>query len=114
MRLHLLMLILVSQVALVAGQIFLKHGMNKTNEVRKPRAAIAGNLAAGIVLLTVWFFLWLGLFQKLAISYVYPFEGLSPLLLVIGACLILKERLTVRAWMGVALIAAGTVVVGMS
>jgi uncharacterized membrane protein len=111
---RLLLLVLLAQVALVAGQIFLKHGMNFTERATTPADWVVGNLLAGIAMLTLWFFLWMGLLQRLDLSYVFPFEGISPVLLVLAACLILKETLGWRSWMGVGLIALGTVQVGMS
>jgi len=111
---RLLLLILLAQVALVAGQIFLKHGMNFTNRATTPIGWVAGNLLAGIAMLTLWFLLWMGLLQRLDLSYVYPFEGISPVLLVLAAFVILKETLGWRSWMGVGLIALGTVLVGVS
>ena len=110
----LLALLLFAQVALVAGHVFLKHGMNATNLPERPTRKIAVNLAAGIGMLTLWFFIWLGLLQKLDLSYVYPFEGISPVLLVIAAWAILKEKMSLRTWIGVLLIAAGTALVGLS
>jgi uncharacterized membrane protein len=53
----------------------------------------------------------MGLLQQLDLSHVYPFEGISP---VIAATVILGERQTWRSWVGVGLIALGTVLVGMS
>jgi len=100
--------LLCAQLALVAGQVFLKHGMSGLGRRR------GWNITAGIGALTVWFFLWLGLLQKLPLSFVYPFEGISPVLLVLAAWLILKEKLSWQMWVGVGLIAAGTMMVGMS
>jgi len=111
---HLLVLILLAQGALVAGQVFLKHGMNLTRSPVGGAARIVGILLAGIGLLTLWFLLWMGLLQKLDLSYVYPFEGLSPVLLVLAACAILKESLGWKSWTGVGLITLGTIVVGLS
>jgi uncharacterized membrane protein len=109
-----LLLIVFSQIALVGGQLFLKHGMNLTQLETKPKGRIACNITAGIVSLTLWFFLWMGLMQKLDLSHLYPFEGLSPALLVIASCIILKERLDIKSWGGVFLIAVGTLLVGFS
>jgi drug/metabolite transporter (DMT)-like permease len=111
---RLLLLVLLAQVALVAGQIFLKHGMNFTKGATAPARQIAGNVLAGVVMLTIWFLLWMGLLQRLDLSHVYPFEGISPVLLVLASCVILKETLDWRSWMGVSLIALGTFLVGVN
>jgi uncharacterized membrane protein len=111
---HLFLLVLLAQVALVAGQVCLKHGMSMTKEGATPVARVAGNILAGVAMLTLWFFVWMGLLQKLDLSYVYPFEGISPLLLVLAACVILKETLGWKSWVGVGLITLGTILVGLS
>ncbi len=113
MTLGLLALILLAQVALVAGQLFLKHGMTATASRGGGRRA-ARSIAAGLAMLTLWFLIWMGLLQKLDLSYVYPFEGLSPLLLVLAARVILNETLTWRAGLGLSLITLGTILVGLS
>ena len=109
-----LIMLLLTQVALVAGQIFLKHGMTQMNRVPRPTRGIAANLTAGIAMLTVWFLLWVGLLQKFDLSFVYPFEGISVVLLVLTACVTLRERLSLRSWIGVALITLGVALVGIS
>jgi uncharacterized membrane protein len=114
MTIRSLLLILLAQIALVAGQIFLKHGMNFTQREKRPFGKITWNISAGIAALTLWFFLWTGLMQKLDLSHLYPFEGLSPALLVIASCIILKEKLDLKSWAGVFLIALGTLIVGIS
>jgi uncharacterized membrane protein len=110
----LLFLIILAQIALVAGQIFLKHGMNFTKKEDLLYGRITLNILAGVAALTLWFLLWTGLMQKLDLSYLYPFEGISPVLLVVAACMILKERLDLKSWAGVCLIALGTLIVGIS
>ena len=52
--------------------------------------------------------------QKWDLSYIYPFEGISPMLLVLAAWIILKEQMTWRSWIGVGVISAGVALVGMS
>ena len=58
-------------------------------------------------MLNVWFFLWLGLLRNWDLSRVFPFEGLSPLLLMLGAWMFLGERVPPRAWLGIVLIGVG-------
>lgn len=109
-----LALILLAQFGLVAGQIFLKHGMNQTRRPQRRIRSIAWNIAAGIAMLTLWFLLWMGLLQKLDLSFIYPFEGISPVLLVLAAWMVLQEKLSLRTWLGVIIIAVGTALVGVS
>lgn len=107
-------LLLFSQVALVAGQVFLKKGMTALDQrPRRLRRVFAG-LGVGVALLTVWFFVWMGLLQKLDISYVFPFQGVGHLLLVFAAVIVLRERVDWQTWLGVILISCGTALVALS
>ena len=107
-------LVLLSQVAQVGGQVLLKHGMSQVDQTPRRRGPILWGLGGGIALLTAWFGLWMGLMQKLDLSQLYPFTGLSPVLMVLAAGLFLRERADWRTWLGVALITAGTVMVAFS
>jgi uncharacterized membrane protein len=105
-----IILCVIAQLFLVAGQLLFKHAMNDA----APRPAGAAKLkllSIGIGCQTVWFFLWLGLLQHWDLSRIFPFEGLNPLLLVLAAWLVLHERLTAASWVGVGLISAGLVLV---
>jgi drug/metabolite transporter (DMT)-like permease len=48
------------------------------------------------------------------LSKLMPMEGLSPLLIVVGAMVFLRERLDWRGWSGVALTCVGVVLVSAS
>lgn len=100
-------LVILAQMAQVAGQVLLKQGMTRT----KGRAS---RVAAGTAMLTFWFLAWLKLLQGLDISYLYPFEGLSLVLLVFASSVLLGERMRGSAWIGVALITAGMILVGLN
>jgi len=90
------------EIALVCGQLLLKRAMSSLS---KPL------LAAGIGCLTIWFFLWLALLAKWDLSRLFPFEGLNPALVVLGAAVFLKERVPPLTWIGIALISVGVAVV---
>ena len=106
-----LFLCLACQVLVVAGNLLLKHAMNGTNERQKSPVQIGLWLSAGIVLLGLWFFLWLGLLSKWELSRLYAFEGLAPVLVMLSAWLILREKVSLRGWIGVVLIGAGLTLV---
>lgn len=103
---------IVSQLFLVAGQVFLKHAMNPERGPFTARTAV--RLLPGIACLTVWFFLWLGLLQRWELSRLFPVEGLDPVLVVLAAWLVLHERVPPRAWGGIALISVGVYLVSSS
>jgi undecaprenyl phosphate-alpha-L-ara4N flippase subunit ArnE len=107
-------LLFVSQLALVAGQILLKHAMSLREKGAGKSAGWIGQLVLGIATMTIWFLLWLGVMHQVELSKLMPLEGLSPLLIVIGAMVFLRERLNWRGWAGVALTCAGVLLVSAS
>lgn len=107
-----IVLCVLCQLFLVAGQLFFKHAMSP--KLPQPRSATIRNIVLGIVLQSFWFFLWLGLLQHNDLSKIFPFEGLNPALLVLGAWVILKERLPVGAWIGLSVVCAGLAIVAGS
>jgi uncharacterized membrane protein len=100
-----IVLCIVCQLLIVAGQIMLKRGIS----TKKP-----GFFGLGIFALAIWFFLWLGLMGRWDLSKLYPFEGLNPAMMAIGAWLVLKEKLPVSAWLGLGLVSVGVAVVAGS
>ena len=109
-----LFLIVLSQFFLVGGQLLIKHAMNATHLTPKPWGRINGLFALGIGTMTVCFFMWLGFLQKLELSHVFPFEGLSPLILVFGASVFLREKINRQCWIGIVLISLGIALVSVS
>lgn len=105
-------LCLLCQLFLVVGQLFLKHGMSPKGP--QSRGGMARNVALGIALQACWFFVWLGLLQHNDLSKIFPFEGLNPALLVLGAALVLKERLPIGAWIGLGMMCVGLAIVAGS
>jgi uncharacterized membrane protein len=109
-----LALILLALVTFVAGQIFLKHAMESTTKAGFQKSSVAVQLGAGVLLMTISFFITLGLLQRFDLSYLYPFQGLSVVIISLIAALVLKEKLSWQLMMGVLLITAGVVLVAMS
>lgn len=108
-----LFLCIICQFFLVGGQLLLKKAMSPgARPFLKSRQTKL--FIGGIGCLTIWFFLWLGVLQQLDLSTAFPFEGINPALLAMGAWLILKERLTIVSWCGIALITVGIIVVSGS
>ena len=114
MTLFALVLILLALFTFVAGQIFLKHAMESTTQTGFQKSTIAIRLGAGILLMTISFFITLGLLQRFDLSYLYPFQGLSVVIITLIAALILKEKLSWQLMIGALLITAGVVLVSMS
>jgi undecaprenyl phosphate-alpha-L-ara4N flippase subunit ArnE len=64
--------------------------------------------------MSVNFFLTLGLLAHLDLSFVYPFQGLSVIIISLAAAIVLREKLNLRLTIGALLITAGIVLVSMS
>lgn len=107
-------MIVLSVASLVTGQIVLKHAMGMTHEKPIHWKRFLPKLSLGIAIMTLWFFLWLSLLQTLDLSFVFPFEGLSCVFLSLGAMIFLKEKLTLRLWIGMILIVIGVIFVSAS
>jgi uncharacterized membrane protein len=109
-----LVLILLALITFVGGQLILKRVMESTvvHGLRQPR--FISLLGCGIFLMTISFFLTLGLLQRFDLSYLYPFQGLSVIIINVMAAVMLKEKLTPQLIVGALLITAGIVLVSMS
>ncbi len=106
--------IVASLLSFVVAQLILKRAMVSTAQTgfRNPR--FVSRFAVGIFLMTISFFLTLGLLQRFDLSYLYPFQGLSVIIITVMAAVILKERLTLQLTIGALLISAGIVLVSLS
>lgn len=104
-------LLLISLIAFVAGQIMLKFAMEPPRDGNSSRQRLAVWMTAGIVALTIYFFLTLGLLQKYDLSYLFPFQGVTVILISAGSFFVLKEKLTLQLTIGALLITAGVILV---
>ena len=109
-----LLFILVSLVTFVAAQLILKRAMEFSATHSMRNSYFGWRVAIGVFLMTISFFLTLGLLQRFDLSYLYPFQGLSVIFITILAAVVLKEKLSVRLTIGALLITAGIVLVSMS
>lgn len=107
-------IVLIALTSAVAGQLVLKKAMDVSNVVGFRSRKFVRPLGAGILLMTVQFFLNLGLLQRYDLSFIYPFQGLSVIIITFAAAIVLREKLTLQLTIGAALISAGIVLVSMS
>jgi uncharacterized membrane protein len=109
------LLISIALISFVAGQLLLKKGMEVgTGEPAHGRRHVSRFIGAGIFAMTISFFLTVGLLQRFDLSYIYPFQGFSVVLIALTAALILREKVTLPLWLGTLLISAGIVLVSLS
>ena len=107
-----LAIVAVCEACNVAGQLAFKHAMGGLWHHARARAWLA--LGAGVAVMAVSFFLWMGLLPSAALSQLYPFEALTRVLLLAAAGVCFREKITPQLWAGVALISAGIVLVAVS
>jgi uncharacterized membrane protein len=106
--------IVVSLLSFVAAQLILKRAMEATTATGFRNTRFVSMVTAGIVLMTISFFLTLGLLQRFDLSYLYPFQGLSVIFITLTAAVVLKEKVNARLAIGSLLISVGIVLVAMS
>ncbi|HKP93928.1 MAG TPA: hypothetical protein VJS88_08515 [Chthoniobacterales bacterium] len=110
-----LVLVLIALVAAVTGQICLKHAMASSHGERGFRSRkVIFPFAAGIALMTMQFFLILGLLQRYDLSFIYPFQGLGVIIITFAAAITLREKLTAQLIAGSVLITVGVVLVSLT
>ena len=112
-----LCLILVALGTLVAGQLLLKWALNDDEDSPAPQPSFgrrAWVFAGGILGMTISFFVNLGLLQRHDLSFVFPFQGMSVLIVIGCAAVFLKERLTTTLVIGAVLITVGVMLVSAS
>ena len=105
--------IFAALITFVMGQLLFKRAM-ETSQSSGFGRQFARWFVPGIISMTVSFFLTLGLLQRLDLSYVYPFQGLSVVIISLAAAVVLREKLNLRLTLGALLISAGIVLVSMS
>jgi drug/metabolite transporter (DMT)-like permease len=107
-------LIIVSLLSFVMAQLVLKRAMefSAKSGLRDPRFVWLVTL--GVLLMTISFFITLGLLQRFDLSYLYPFQGLSVIFITLMAAVVLKEKLDLRLTVGALLISGGVALVSLS
>jgi undecaprenyl phosphate-alpha-L-ara4N flippase subunit ArnE len=109
-----LIILLIELASLVAGQVVLKHAVERGNELGFRNSRVITLFAAGIGALTISFFLTLALLQHFPLSYFFPFQALSTIIIVLAAAVFLGERLSLQLITGTLLIFVGIVLVSAS
>ena len=98
----------------VAGQLWLKKAMELKQSHRLLVSHARRLLIFGILAMTVSFFIKVGLLTQFDLSYLYPLEGLSVIIITLAAAILLREKLTPRLVTGALLISAGVALVSTS
>jgi len=119
------LLLVVSVAFAVGGQLILKTAMDRVGRIGAGelsggasqvvgRAAREPRLWLGLVLFGVSALFWLIVLSRVPLSVAYPFVGISYVLVVAFARFALGEHVPALRWIGVAVVACGIVIVGLS
>jgi uncharacterized membrane protein len=110
-----LVIVLIALLAAVSGQVLLKKAMESSHgEFGFRSRTVVVPFAIGIALMTIQFFLNLGLLQRYDLSFIYPFQGLSVIIITFAAAITLKEKLTLQLVAGSLLITVGVILVSLT
>jgi Predicted membrane protein len=100
--------------AAVVGQLFLKHAMEESNRLGFRDRGVLALFLSGVAALTISFFLTIALLQHFDLSFYFPIQGSTVVLIVLTAVLVLREKLTLRLLVGSLLISVGIGIVSVS
>lgn len=107
--------VLLSEVAAaVIGQVLLKHAMERSQHSAFVSRQVLPLFVASVAALAVSFFLMLALLQHFELSYFFPFQASTTIVIVAAAVTILRERLSLQLVLGTALITLGIIIVSNS
>ena len=109
-------LLLLAVTALSTGQVLQKVGaarhLTGQRTLRQWLAALVSpEIVAAIVCMGAGTALWLAVLYRMDVSRAFPFLSLGSIFVVAASRWLLRERVSVYRWAGVALIAAGIAMV---
>jgi multidrug transporter EmrE-like cation transporter len=119
-----IVLVVISVGFAVCGQLTLKSAMDHIGriggaQIAEPletigRAAREPRLWAGLVLFGISSLFWLVVLSRVPLSVAYPFVGISYIFVVGFARFVLHESVPAARWVGVAVVALGIAIIGLS
>ncbi|HXF36411.1 MAG TPA: hypothetical protein VNO17_04435 [Actinomycetota bacterium] len=119
----LIALILFSVTIAAVAQLTLKHGMNLARDrtgvfrltVEDLRVlATTPYVWAGLALFAISALVWLAVLSRASLSFAYPFAALQYVLILLFDRYFLSQQVPALRWAGVALIAAGIVLIAQT
>jgi len=108
------LVLFIEVTGFVVGQVLLKHAMEMSKRFGFVKPRVLALFAGGIAGMTVSFFLTLALLQHFDLSYFFPFQSSSIIVVIIAAAVFLRERLSIQLIVGAVLISAGIALVSSS
>jgi drug/metabolite transporter (DMT)-like permease len=105
---------IIEIASVVAGQLLLKRAMEESNRLGFRDHRVLTLFFASVASLTISFFLTIALLQHFDLSFFYPIQGSTVVLIVLAAVLFLREKLSIQLLVGALLISIGIVIVSLS
>jgi uncharacterized membrane protein len=105
---------IVEIASVVAGQLLLKHAMQESNRLGFRDRRVLTLFFSSVASLTISFFLTIALLQRFDLSFFYPIQGSTVVLIVLAAVVLLREKLSLPLLFGSLLISIGIVIVSLS
>ena len=111
-------LILISVLLNVAGQVFIKLGTRALGVVELGHAGVVhelvrvfsnGYIWAGLITYGIGTLFWISALSKADLSYAYPFLALGYVLIIIFSYFLFKEPFTFNKILGIALVIIGLI-----
>jgi len=113
-----LLLLLFAVGAAATGQLMLKHGMtgvaasvSKDGGQLLVKAATSGWVLGGLAVFGMSALAWLTTLSRVPLSVAYPFNAIGLLIIIGTSVVVLHERVSPLAWLGVSMVAGGLVLV---
>ena len=117
-------LVVISVCFAIAGQLTLKSAMDHIGRIGSAqlsepmetisRAAREPRLWTGLFLFGISSLFWLVVLSRIPLSVAYPFVGISYIFVVGFARFVLHENVPASRWVGVAVVALGIAIIGLS
>jgi len=105
---------IIEIASVVAGQLWLKRAMEESNRLGFRDRRVLTLFLSGIASLTISFFLTIALLQHFDLSFFYPIQGSTVVLIVLAAVVFLREKLSLPLLLGSLVISIGIVIVSLS
>ena len=105
---------IVEIASVVAGQLLVKHAMEESNRLGVRDRRVLTLFFSGVASLTISFFLTIALLQHFDLSFFYPIQGSTVVLIVVAAVVFLHEKLSLPLLFGSLLISIGIIIVSLS
>ncbi|MGH2820398.1 MAG: EamA family transporter [Actinomycetota bacterium] len=117
-------MLVISVCFAVSGQLTLKSAMTRVGRIGSKQVATPVKTAVrtvreprlwvGLLLFGVSAAFWLVVLSRVPLSVAYPFVGISYIVVVLSARLLLHEHVPALRWVGVVVVALGIAIVGLS